>query len=82
MPPRNPSTTGLVTVPIGPFGIFGERVMTPAAYAKYQKRKDAAKARKIKRRKAKVKKTAKRVITGKKPAKKKRKNIGFGFYWE
>lgn len=72
MPPRNPAETGLITVPIGPFGLFGERVMTPQQYAKYQKRKEAVKARKVKQRKAKAKKTAKRVITGKKPAKKKR----------
>ncbi len=80
---------GLIRVPVGPFGLFGYRVISLKKFSREQRAKERRKARqkaaKARRRKAKLKRTAKKAVRqavlGKKK-KSKRKNLGFGLYWD
>jgi hypothetical protein len=76
---------GRIRVPVGPFGLFGTKIMTIKTYNAQQARKaKAAARRKAKRaanRKKKAKKVVKRVVTGKK-SKKRRWIIPGLIYWD
>lgn len=81
---------GWIRVPIGPFGLFGTKVMSLKKFQREENRKERAniraKRQKANRRKRYLAKKAKRALAGKKRKKAKKKsqgkNLGFGLYWK
>jgi hypothetical protein len=78
---------GMIRVPIGPFGIFGTKVMSLKNFNRQEARKAKAKNRRkrlrAEARKRKLKRQLKKTLASKKRKKaKKGKSLGFGLYWK
>lgn len=73
---------GYTRVPIGPFGIFGSRIMTLRNFNKRQAARGRARQRRKKQRRTKAKKAVKRAVTGTPKKKRKKEWLGGLLYWD
>jgi hypothetical protein len=80
------SQENMVTILIGPFGLLGERTMTAAQFNRYQSKHARVRAKRVTDAKKSTRNLLRTLWSGspkkKKGKGKKRKNIGFGIYWE